>query len=97
MIITDSANNHILNTLKLPHISVEITEAGCAEYIYSLSESIKTEQVVVGGVIVYFDLKYSSIIDDTILDFVEEGLNKFFRITNANATNTCGCGISFSL
>ena len=31
------------------------------------------------------------------LDFVEDMLGSYFKITNPNATSTCGCGTSFSV
>ena len=31
------------------------------------------------------------------LDFVEDMIGSYFKITNPNATSTCGCGTSFSV
>ena len=31
------------------------------------------------------------------LDFVEDMIGSYFKITNPKATSTCGCGTSFSI
>ena len=36
-------------------------------------------------------------IEGSKLDFVEDIIGSYFKITNPNATSTCGCGTSFSL
>ena len=36
-------------------------------------------------------------INDAILDFVEDMIGSYFKISNPIATSTCGCGISFSV
>ena len=36
-------------------------------------------------------------INDAKLDFVEDMIGSYFKISNPKATSTCGCGISFSV
>lgn len=49
------------------------------------------------GVRVLVDAQSLVYIDGTELDFVREGLNEGFRFNNPNASNTCGCGESFTV
>ena len=36
-------------------------------------------------------------INDAKLDFVEDMIGSYFKVSNPKATSTCGCGISFSV
>ena len=49
-----------------------------------------------GDIKVIIDGKSLVYLDGTQLDFVKEGLNEGFQFKNPNATNSCGCGTSFS-
>ena len=36
-------------------------------------------------------------IEGSKLDFVEDMIGSYFKISNPNASSTCGCGTSFSI
>ena len=38
-----------------------------------------------------------SFINDAKLDFVEDMIGSYFKVSNPKATSTCGCGVSFSV
>jgi iron-sulfur cluster assembly accessory protein len=50
----------------------------------------------VGGVRVLVDPKSAVYLVGTTIDFVDDLNRSGFKIENPNATNTCGCGDSFS-
>ena len=37
------------------------------------------------------------LIDGTVVDFVQQGLNEAFRFQNPNVKGECGCGESFTV
>jgi iron-sulfur cluster assembly protein len=73
---------------------------GCSGLSYKIDFDTKKEKDNVlefGGVKVFIDLKSSIYLKGITLDF-KDGLNgKGFVFINPNATNTCGCGESFSV
>ena len=46
-------------------------------------------------VIVYNDAL--GVLDGTEVDYVKEGLNRYFKFNNPNVKDECGCGESFSV
>ena len=38
-----------------------------------------------------------NLLDGSEVDYVNEGLNRFFRFNNPNVKDQCGCGESFSV
>ena len=77
-----------------------IRGGGCSglSYVIDLDEA-KDGDVVQkeDGFDVFMDRKSSLYLKDVILDF-EGGLqDRGFKFRNPNATNTCGCGTSFSV
>lgn len=103
--LTDSAANRIKDMISKRGsgigLRVGVTESGCSGYRYALdyAESVADDDVVIeqAGAKVVVDQKSLSIIEDTELDFVKEGLNQSFKFNNPNATSECGCGESFSI
>ena len=49
------------------------------------------------GVEIYCDLKSWIYLKGTEIDFSDDILSGGFKITNPNASRTCGCGTSFSV
>ncbi|MAF77750.1 MAG: iron-sulfur cluster assembly accessory protein [Halobacteriovoraceae bacterium] len=77
-----------------------VVGGGCSGLSYKIDFDQKKEKDNVqdyGDFQVYIDLKSSIYLKDVILDF-KDGLNgKGFVFSNPNASNTCGCGESFSV
>ena len=73
---------------------------GCSGLSYKIDFDVKKEKDNVldfNGVKVFIDLKSSIYLKGITLDY-KDGLNgKGFVFVNPNATNTCGCGESFSV
>lgn len=73
---------------------------GCSGFVYKLEFDQKKEGDVViayGGVNVYLDRKSTIYLRGITLDHQHGLTGKGFVFRNPNATNTCGCGESFSV
>lgn len=81
-------------------LRLAVIGGGCSGLQYKIEFSEKKEKdniIAMGDVRVFVDPKSSIYLKDVVLDF-QDGLNgKGFVFENPNATNTCGCGESFSV
>lgn len=81
-------------------LRLAVIGGGCSGLQYKIEFSDKKEKdnvIKMGEVQVFIDPKSSIYLKDVVLDF-QDGLNgKGFVFENPNATNTCGCGESFSV
>lgn len=104
--ITSKALDQIKEILKQENKSVDagvrlgVIGGGCSGLSYKIEFSDKKEKdniLEFGDVKVFIDPKSSIYLKGVELDF-KDGLNgKGFVFNNPNATNTCGCGESFSV
>jgi iron-sulfur cluster assembly protein len=110
--ITPKAREHIIeNMLAEPDglsaivgIRIGIKGGGCSGLSYNMNwmkkEDIKSNDMIIklgDSFGAYLDAKCIFYLAGVTLDY-EEGLNgKGFKFHNPHATNTCGCGESFSL
>ena len=102
--ITDNAQEHIAMVLKkdsAKYFRITVLGGGCAGFQYKFDfENLKNE-----GDILIHNEKIDVIIDETSLeliqnskiDYVHELIGSSFKITNPQATSSCGCGTSFSI
>lgn len=81
-------------------LRLAVVGGGCSGLQYKIEFSDKKEKdniINLDGLDVLIDPKSSIYLKGIILDF-KDGLNgKGFVFNNPNATNTCGCGESFSV
>lgn len=81
-------------------LRLAVIGGGCSGLQYKIEFSEKKDKdniIEKEGVRILIDPKSSIYLKDVILDF-KDGLNgKGFVFENPNATNTCGCGESFSV
>lgn len=81
-------------------LRLAVTGGGCSGLSYKIEFSDKKDKDNVldfSGVKVLIDPKSVIYLKGIVLDF-KDGLNgKGFSFDNPNATNTCGCGESFSI
>lgn len=104
--ITDKALDQIKNIYTQEQRTLDqglrlgVVGGGCSGLSYKIDfDEIKEKDHVLefGEVKVLIDLKSAIYLKDVMLDF-EDGLKgKGFVFKNPNATNTCGCGESFSV
>ena len=81
-------------------LRLAVIGGGCSGLSYKIDFDDKREHdniIDLSGVQVYIDPKSTIYLKGVELDF-KDGLNgKGFVFQNPNATNTCGCGESFSV
>jgi iron-sulfur cluster assembly protein len=104
--ITDKAVEQIRVVMQkenspLDHgLRLAVIGGGCSGLSYKIEFTPPKERdnvITINDVKIFIDPKSSIYLKDTVLDF-EDGLNgKGFVFKNPNATNTCGCGESFSV
>lgn len=83
-------------------LRLAVKPSGCSGYMYELDyveqahgEDRRLE--IDSDVVLYVDEKSLPIVQGTEIDYVTEGVNRFFRFRNPNASGECGCGESFTV
>ena len=102
--VTESAQNHIsdiLNTENSKFFRVTVLGGGCSgfQYKFDFSKNINDDDIV------FEYKKIKLIVDNTSIelikgskiDYVNELIGSSFKITNPQASSSCGCGTSFSI
>lgn len=79
-----------------------VKPSGCSGYKYVLEYVHDPapgdhEITIADDVRVYVDDKSLPLVVGTEIDYVTEGVNRFFKFRNPNADGECGCGESFSV
>ena len=103
--MTDAAREQARRELadeKARGLRLAVKPSGCSGYMYVLDYVREPQQddrafSFDDGVTVYVDQKSLPILNGTEIDYVREGLNRFFKFRNPNAQGECGCGESFSV
>ena len=102
--ITDNAQEHIATVLKkdsAKYFRITVLGGGCAGFQYKFDfENLKNDDDIL-----IHDEKIDVIIDETSMeliqnskiDYVHELIGSSFKITNPQATSSCGWGTSFSI
>ena len=102
--ITKNAQNHIAEILKNDNAKffrITVLGGGCAGFQYkfdfgNIKEKddilIKTSEV---GILI--DNTSIDFIKGSKIDYVNELIGSSFKITNPQASSSCGCGTSFSI
>lgn len=102
--ISDSASkqlNKILkdNTDSEKYLRIGVKGGGCSGLSYILDLETKQEfdgEFEVNGVKFIMDQRHIMYLEGTKLEFSDGLDNRGFEFVNPNATETCGCGSSFS-
>ncbi|WP_414545140.1 HesB/IscA family protein [Nostoc sp. CCY0012] len=81
-------------------IRVSVKDGGCSGYEYGIdiTSNPQADDLVIqqGKVLVYVDAKSAPLLEGVVIDFVEGVMDSGFKFTNPNASDTCGCGKSFT-
>ncbi|NEP46707.1 MAG: iron-sulfur cluster assembly accessory protein [Okeania sp. SIO2H7] len=81
-------------------VRLAVVDGGCSGYEYSLDiTNTPAEDDLVfkqDKVTIYVDAKSAPLLDGVVVDFVESLTNSGFKFSNPNATDSCGCGKSFT-
>lgn len=82
-------------------LRVSVKPSGCSGYSYVLDfadtaadDDVHFEE---HGVQVFVAPEALEMLDGSEVDYVNEGLNRFFRFNNPNVKDECGCGESFTV
>ena len=80
---------------------ISIDGGGCQgfSYKFDFDDKISENDKVLdySEVKILIDSTSIGFINDAKLDFVEDMIGSYFKVSNPKATSTCGCGISFSV
>ena len=83
-------------------VRVSVKESGCTGYMYVLEEvdgggDGELSMPLGGGVQLHIAPDSIPFLQGTVLDYVQEGVNRALKFNNPNATAACGCGESFTI
>lgn len=81
-------------------LRISVTGGGCSgmQYSMALEKESNQEDTIVecGDIQVFIDPQSLPLLQDVTVDFLDTMEGSGFKFVNPNATNTCGCGSSFS-
>ena len=102
--VTEKAARHIRNSLARKGgvgLRFGVKKVGCSglAYTFDYAKEIGAEDQTFqsGDVTVVVGKKDLAFVDGSTLDYVREGLNEAFKVSNPKATAMCGCGESFTV
>ncbi len=82
-------------------LRIDVSGGGCSgfKYGFALEKAARADDRLFEqhGVKVIVDEVSLDLLAGSALDYVDDLMAAAFRITNPNATSTCGCGTSFSM
>lgn len=82
-------------------LRIGVKKTGCSgfAYVVNYADEINDDDEVFSdhGVSIVVDRGSLPLIDGTVVDFVQSGLNQAFQFRNPNVKGECGCGESFSI
>ncbi len=82
-------------------LRIAVNGGGCSgfQYEFNLADAIADDDLVIesGGAKALVDPVSQGFLAGSQIDFVDDLMGQSFRITNPNATSSCGCGTSFSI
>ena len=80
---------------------ISIDGGGCQgfSYKFDFDDKISENDKVLdyNEVKILIDSTSLEFINNAKLDFVEDMIGSYFKVSNPKATSTCGCGVSFSV
>ncbi|GHE21879.1 HesB/IscA family protein [Halomonas urumqiensis] len=82
-------------------LRVSVKPSGCSGYSYVLdfADEAASDEISFKdhGATVFVAPDALEMLDGSEVDYVNEGLNRFFRFNNPNVKDQCGCGESFTV
>ena len=102
--ITNNAQEHISSVLKkdaASYFRITVLGGGCAGFQYKFDfENFKNEDDILieeDKIKILIDTTSMELIQNSKIDYVHELIGSSFKITNPQASSSCGCGTSFSI
>ena len=99
--ITEKAQIEIENLLskesKGSFFRISVEGGGCSgfKYKFTIDKMINSDDLKIKNLLV--DQTSLSFIEGSKLEFIDNLIEKSFKIINPKATSSCGCGTSFSI
>jgi iron-sulfur cluster assembly accessory protein len=82
-------------------LRVSVEGGGCSgfQYKFAIEQGRADDDMAIEkhGAAVVIDSVSQPYLAGAVIDFVDDLMGQSFRITNPNATSSCGCGTSFAL
>lgn len=105
LVVTDRAFARIATVLASEPagtmLRVAVSGGGCSgfQYVFEMDRSRNADDLVLeqGGATVLVDEASLGFLGGSTLDFVDDLIGQSFKITNPNASSSCGCGTSFAV
>ena len=102
--VTETAQNHISKILiseNSNYFRITVLGGGCAgfQYKFDFSKEVNNDDVLFEykNAKVLIDKTSIELIKGSKIDYVNELIGSSFKITNPQASSSCGCGTSFSI
>ena len=103
--VTESAARRILSVMAQEPpgsmLRVFVSGGGCSgfQYVFDVEREKAPDDLVIerDGATVLIDETSLDLLEGCTIDFVDDLVGQSFRITNPNATSSCGCGTSFAI
>ena len=102
--ITNNAQDHIASILakdSANYFRITVLGGGCAGFQYKFDfENLKNNDDILieeEKINVVIDKTSMELIQNSIIDYAHELIGSSFKITNPQASSSCGCGTSFSI
>ena len=102
--VTESAQNHINKILVSENskfFRITVLGGGCAgfQYKFDFSEKANDDDIIYEykNAKVLIDKTSIELIKGSKIDYVNELIGSSFKISNPQASSSCGCGTSFSI
>ena len=102
--ITNSAQEHIACVLKKDsarYFRITVLGGGCAgfQYKFDFDNSKNDDDILIKDdkIDIVIDETSMELIKNSKIDYVHELIGSSFKITNPQASSSCGCGTSFSI
>tara|TARA_Y100001970_G_scaffold291497_1_gene428865 strand:+ start:2698 stop:3021 length:324 start_codon:yes stop_codon:yes gene_type:complete len=102
--ITNNAQEHIAAILKkdaAKYFRITVLGGGCAgfQYKFDFEKTKNDDDILIHNkkINVIIDEASLELIQNSKIDYVNELIGSSFKITNPQATSSCGCGTSFSI
>mgnify|MGYP001313883856 CR=1 FL=1 len=102
--ITNNAIKHISKILKADNAKffrISVLGGGCAgfQYKFDFDNNINQDDNIIdtSKFQILIDKSSMELIKGSTIDYVQELIGSTFKISNPQASSSCGCGTSFSL
>ena len=82
-------------------LRLSVSGGGCSgfQYNFTLDDKVADDDLVIaeGGIKVLIDSTSLEFLKGSEVDYVDDLIGAAFKVTNPNATASCGCGTSFAI